>query len=308
MKPLIRDKILTFLYLPQGSSEPRSFRVSRNLLVSLVVAVMGALGVSGAVILHYSNRLKDVYTLENLEARNHQLRGQLDEMNGEVDVLKRQVAQNFDFQKKARILANLDALDDDVAQVGIGGPELGAGPALPALDAGTRFRVEATRNDIEKLMRQARLQKSEYEKIVSRLESANQQIRTTPSLRPVKLGFVSSRFGWRMDPITGRRTMHRGVDFSARLGTPVIATADGVVTYSGVWQNYGNVVEISHGNGFVTRYAHLQRRLVSKGQRVTRGDVIGRVGSTGRSTFSHLHYEIEEGGERIDPMRFVLAN
>jgi len=111
-----------------------------------------------------------------------------------------------------------------------------------------------------------------------------------------------------MDPISGRRTMHRGVDFSARLGTPVVATADGVVTYSGVWQTYGNVVEVSHGNGFVTRYAHLQRRLVSKGQRVTRGDVVGRVGSTGRSTFSHLHYEIEHSGERVDPMRFVLAD
>jgi len=98
------------------------------------------------------------------------------------------------------------------------------------------------------------------------------------------------------------------VDFSARMGTPVAVTADGVVTYSGVEQTYGNVVEVSHGSGFVTRYAHLQRRLVQKGQRVTRGDVIGRVGSTGRSTFSHLHYEIERAGERVDPLRFVLAD
>jgi murein DD-endopeptidase MepM/ murein hydrolase activator NlpD len=111
-----------------------------------------------------------------------------------------------------------------------------------------------------------------------------------------------------MDPITGRRTMHRGVDFSARLGTAVMATADGVVTFSGVWQTYGNVVELSHGSGFVTRYCHLQRRLVQKGQKVTRGDIIGRVGSTGRSTFSHLHYEIEQNGERIDPLRYVLMD
>jgi murein DD-endopeptidase MepM/ murein hydrolase activator NlpD len=305
---MIKDKLLTFLYLPEGSSEPRSFQVSRNLLGSLIITVLVALGVSGAVVLHYSSRLRDAYTVENLEAQNSELRAQIDAMGGEVDVLKRQVAQNFDFQKKARILANLDELDDDVAQVGVGGPELGNAPALLAVDASTRFRVLATRNDIEKLLRQARLQKTEYEDIVSRLEDANEQIRTTPSLRPVNVGFVSSRFGWRMDPISGRRTMHRGVDFSARLGTPVVATADGVITYSGVWQGYGNVVEISHGNGFVTRYCHLQRRLVAKGQRVTRGDVVGRVGSTGRSTFSHLHYEIEKGGERIDPMRFVLAN
>ena len=98
------------------------------------------------------------------------------------------------------------------------------------------------------------------------------------------------------------------MDFSARLGTPVMSTADGVVTYSGVWQTYGNVVEISHGNGFMTRYCHLQRRLVQKGQKVTRGDIIGKVGSTGRSTFSHLHYEIEQDGERIDPLRYVLTD
>jgi murein DD-endopeptidase MepM/ murein hydrolase activator NlpD len=80
------------------------------------------------------------------------------------------------------------------------------------------------------------------------------------------------------------------------------------VTYSGVEQTYGNVVEVSHAGGFVTRFAHLQRRLVQRGQKVTRGDVIGRVGSTGRSTFSHLHYEIEREGERVDPLRFVLAD
>jgi len=164
------------------------------------------------------------------------------------------------------------------------------------------------RDDIDKLLRQARLQKSDYETILAHLESANHEAHTTPSLKPVNVAFVSSRFGWRMDPITGRRTMHRGVDFSARLGTPVMSTADGVVTYSGVWQTYGNVVEISHGNGFMTRYCHLQRRLVQKGQKVTRGDIIGKVGSTGRSTFSHLHYEIEQDGERIDPLRYVLTD
>jgi murein DD-endopeptidase MepM/ murein hydrolase activator NlpD len=305
---VIRDKFLTFLYLPDGASEPRPFTVRRNALLALGATVLLALGASGWTVIHYSSRLKDAYHLELLEKQNLALRGQIDQLDGEMETLRRQVSQNFDFQKKARILANLDELSDDVAQVGVGGPQPRFAYALPEIDGRTRDRLLSAREDIDKLLRQARLQRADYETIVARLEASNEQLRTTPSLRPVNVGFVSSRFGWRMDPISGRRTMHRGVDFSARMGTPVHSTADGVITFSGVWRTYGNVVEVSHGGGFVTRYAHLQRRLVQKGQRVARGDVIGRVGSTGRSTFSHLHYEIEQAGDRVDPMRFVLAD
>jgi len=305
---VIRDKLLTFLYLPDGASEPRSFAIRRNALVALAVTVLVALGASGWTVLHYSSRLQDAYKVELLAKENGALRSQIDQLDGEMETLRRQVSQNFDFQKKARILANLDELSNDVAEVGVGGPALGLAYAIPELDAGTSNRLVAAREDIDKLVRQARLQRDDYETIVARLEASNEQVRTTPSLRPVNVGFVSSRFGWRMDPISGRRTMHRGVDFSARMGTPVHATADGVVTFSGVWRTYGNVVEISHSAGFVTRFAHLQRRLVQKGQRVVRGDVVGRVGSTGRSTFSHLHYEIEQEGDRVDPMRFVLVD
>lgn len=305
---MLRDKILTFLYLPDGSHEPRAFQVRRNAVWALAATVLIAVGASGWAVLGHSNRMKDAYLVETLANQNKELRGEIDNLTTELETLKRQVAQNFDFQNKARIIANLDDLDGDVAQVGVGGPSMSTAQALTSIDAKTRDRLFTARADIDKLLRQARLQTRDYEEILSHLESANEQIRTTPSLRPVNVGFVSSRFGWRMDPISGRRAMHRGVDYSARLGTPVYATADGVVTYSGVEQTYGNVVEISHPAGFVTRYAHMQRRLVQKGQRITRGDVIGRVGSTGRSTFSHLHYEIEQEGERVDPLRFVLAD
>lgn len=305
---MLRDKILTFLYLPDGSHEPRAFQVRRNAVWALAATVLIAVGASGWAVLGHSSRMKDAYLVETLAIENKELRGEIDGLTTELETLKRQVAQNFDFQNKARIIANLDDLDSDVAEVGVGGPSMSTAQALTSIDAKTRDRLFTARADIDKLLRQARLQTRDYEEILSHLESANEQIRTTPSLRPVNVGFVSSRFGWRMDPISGRRAMHRGVDYSARLGTPVYATADGVVTYSGVEQTYGNVVEISHAAGFVTRYAHMQRRLVQKGQRITRGDVIGRVGSTGRSTFSHLHYEIEREGERVDPLRFVLAD
>ncbi|MEJ2720662.1 MAG: M23 family metallopeptidase, partial [bacterium] len=133
------------------------------------------------------------------------------------------------------------------------------------------------------------------------------QLDSTPSIRPVPSGFVSSRFGRRMDPFTGRSSTHYGVDYSARLGTPIFATADGIVTFAGKWYQFGWTVEISHGEGFVTRYAHSSKILVKKGQRVKRGDVIARVGSSGRSTATHLHYEVIKDGKKKNPLAYVLS-
>jgi murein DD-endopeptidase MepM/ murein hydrolase activator NlpD len=251
--------------------------------------------------------MKDIYKLSAFERENHQLKSQLDEFSAELSKLRKNVAQNFDFQKKARILAQLDDLSDDVTEVGIGGPEYEYIQPVPHLDGPTREKILSGRTDVKKLLRQARLQSGGYQEIIASLQAASERQRSTPSLRPVNVGFLTSRFGRRMDPITGRRTMHRGVDYSARKGTPVFATADGVVTFSGRWQTYGKVVEISHGYGYVTRFAHLEKQLVHKGQRVKRGDVIARVGSTGKSTFSHLHYEVEVDGKRVDPLKYILS-
>jgi murein DD-endopeptidase MepM/ murein hydrolase activator NlpD len=217
------------------------------------------------------------------------------------------VAQNFDFQKKARILAQLEDLSDDVAEVGIGGTGYEYVQTVSYLDQPTRDKIMSARTDVEKLLRQAELQRNGYQEIISSLQATSDRQRSTPSLRPVNVGFLTSRFGRRMDPITGRRSMHRGVDFSARKGTPVFAPADGVITFSGRWKTYGKVVEISHGYGYVTRYAHLEKQLVRKGQKVKRGDIIARVGQTGKSTFSHLHYEVEVDGKRVDPLKYILS-
>jgi murein DD-endopeptidase MepM/ murein hydrolase activator NlpD len=111
-----------------------------------------------------------------------------------------------------------------------------------------------------------------------------------------------------MDPFTGRTSWHHGVDYSARLGTPIYATADGVVSFAGKFYEFGWTVEITHGNGFVTRYAHCSKLLVRKGKRVKRGDVIARVGSSGRSTATHLHYEVLKDGKKKNPLAYVLSN
>jgi murein DD-endopeptidase MepM/ murein hydrolase activator NlpD len=126
-----------------------------------------------------------------------------------------------------------------------------------------------------------------------------------PEGRPVHQGFISSYFGQRQDPFTGEEAIHKGVDFAGNLGDEVVAVAAGVVTWAGVQPGYGKLVEISHGNGFSTRYAHNERALVSVGDTVTRGEPIALMGSSGRSTGPHVHFEVLRNGHQVDPLTFI---
>lgn len=129
-----------------------------------------------------------------------------------------------------------------------------------------------------------------------------------PDGRPVHQGFISSYFGDRQDPFTGEEAFHKGVDFAASEGDQVVAVAAGVVTYSGPREGYGNLVEVSHGNGISTRYGHNERNLVTVGQMVTRGQPLSLMGSTGRSTGPHVHFEVLRGGHQIDPLSYIGSN
>ena len=126
-----------------------------------------------------------------------------------------------------------------------------------------------------------------------------------PSIAPIKSGFFSSNFGWRIDPFTGQNAMHEGVDYMVAAGTPILASAGGVVAYADKHPQYGNMVEIDHGNDIITRYAHASRLQVKVGQVVRRGEKIAEVGSTGRSTGAHLHFEVRYKGSAQNPVRFL---
>lgn len=126
-----------------------------------------------------------------------------------------------------------------------------------------------------------------------------------PEGRPVTSGYISSRFGERIDPFTGRNAFHKGIDFAGREGNSVVAVASGVVTWAGDRYGYGQMVELNHGNGYVTRYAHNAENLVNVGDTVKRGDVIARMGDTGRATGPNLHFEVLQDGRAVDPLTFI---
>ena len=139
----------------------------------------------------------------------------------------------------------------------------------------------------------------------SMISTRNLSRQIVPGGRPVTQGWISSYFGHRADPFTGRKAYHRGVDFAGPAGAQVVAVASGVVTYSKERFGYGKTVEINHGNGYVTRYAHNQKVLVGIGETVKKGQPIALIGSTGRSTGPHLHFEVLKQGRAVDPMSFV---
>jgi murein DD-endopeptidase MepM/ murein hydrolase activator NlpD len=126
-----------------------------------------------------------------------------------------------------------------------------------------------------------------------------------PSVMPVEGGWYSSNYGWRIDPFSGVRAFHEGADFMAEVGTPAYAAAGGVVIYSDMHPQYGNMIEVDHGNGLITRYAHLSKRLAKIGDVVLSGGEIGQVGSTGRATGPHLHFEVRQNGAPLNPSHFL---
>lgn len=143
---------------------------------------------------------------------------------------------------------------------------------------------------------------------LARMEQLESTLLTIPSAMPADISMMSSGYGYRRDPFTGAGAMHSGIDFKGPRGEPILAAAKGTVTHAGWKSGYGKTVEITHGNGLMTRYAHLSRIGVTTGQKIAQGNKVGAMGSTGRSTGTHLHFEVRMNGKAINPRPFLEAN
>ncbi|MBD3284787.1 peptidoglycan DD-metalloendopeptidase family protein [candidate division WOR-3 bacterium] len=172
----------------------------------------------------------------------------------------------------------------------------------------TRYRdVKEISATVEELLRKAKHQNESFAEIEARLNEDQMLRDHTPSIRPCN-GWQCSGFGYRIDPYTKRPRMHNGVDISNASGTPILATADGVISYTGYNSGYGLSVKLDHGNEMETYYAHLSSILVDPGEVVKRGQVIALMGATGRTTGTHLHYEIRVGGSPVNPLNYFIED
>ncbi|HKQ60180.1 MAG TPA: M23 family metallopeptidase [Candidatus Polarisedimenticolaceae bacterium] len=182
--------------------------------------------------------------------------------------------------------------------------ELPSHPAGGGLLDAQRSSVSALSGEVGALRSRGDVLDHSLERLDVALKQRISVLRATPTLVPA-VGWFSHGYGWRSDPITGGQEFHQGIDIVADAGSEVRAPADGVITQATRASDYGKVVDVAHGYGYATRYGHLSEILVRPGQRVERGDVIGRVGSTGRSTGPHLHYEVFRDGHRVDPWKYL---
>ena len=240
---------------------------------------------------------------EDLDAQQQDLARIERDVNDQVGALATRVGR-----MQAQLI-RLDALGKQLTEVAqlkrgefdfdeppsVGGPETaGEGPVVPALDA-MLDTMDAQIDD-------RRRQLTALQNLIMTRELARQVV---PGGRPVESGYISSLYGQRTDPFDGNQASHHGIDFAAVAGTQVLAVADGVVSHTGTDGGYGRMVEITHGNGYVTRYAHNAKLLVKPGQTVKRGDPIALMGSTGRSTGPHVHFEVLRDGRPMNPLSFV---
>lgn len=233
---------------------------------------------------------------DEFEQRERYVRENLDVMARKLGEMQVKMMQLESLGERVSGLAGVNPADLKVAN-GQGGV-LVSGPALTLPD------LQATLDDLESLTHQ---RTDLFTVMESRLFERKMQTLLIPTQKPVLQGDVGSAFGWRLDPFTGRTALHTGLDFRAETGTPILAAAGGVVVTQEFHPEYGNMVEIEHGDGLVSRYAHASSTFVKKGDLIKRGQKIAEVGNTGRSTGAHLHFEVLVQGVFQDPQKFLQA-
>ena len=209
------------------------------------------------------------------------------------------------FDDKLRVMANLEPNGKNSPFLGVGGSDPQLLNPKNMLETGHRKLVRKMHESLDHLDTEISIQNTSKAELCTLLENQKKMLACTPSIWPTR-GWVSSRFGYRISPFTNKREFHKGLDICAKMGAPIVAPADGVVSYVGKNYGYGNVVVLNHNNGLKTKYAHLEKSLVKKGQSVKRGEQIAQVGKTGRSTGPHLHYEVHLNGVAVDPLRYIF--
>lgn len=295
---------LTLMIVPGQSGSIRRFHVPRLWIrratlggVAFAVALL-ALGID------YVRVRSNLNELDRLRVETKEQRDQIQDYAQKMELISTKLARIDGFERKLRIITNLDPADP-LTLPGTGGTD---GEMLSADDVSWMSRGkrnEVMKEGLNTLASAMDAQDASLQVVIHHLEDQTARLVHTPSITPTH-GWVTSHFGYRMDPYTGERAMHKGLDIAGRMGTPVFAAADGEVIYASQKKSLGYAVKLRHGYNMETVYGHLQEVLVKPGETVKRGQQIGRMGSTGRSTGPHTHYAVLVNGKAVDPRNYIL--
>ena len=295
------EKGYTILVLSDTPSRARQWHLGeRGLRVALFGGALAILTIASLVIYSLTVQLDVAEHARLRETVKAQRR-----VATRLETLAQEVTRLRTFDHQIRRLAGMEEVQSLMA---MGGGTLELGKALAAGEqAEYEQLLERLYQDLQRLEREVALRAESLEAVTSYLTQQKNRLAATPSIWPTQdEGYVSSSYGHRASPFTGRRQMHTGIDIAAPRGTSILAAADGVVTFSGRMAGYGRVIVVTHGFGFKTFYGHNQKNKVRKGERVKRGQVIGTVGNSGYSTGSHLHYEVLVKDRTINPLKYIV--
>jgi murein DD-endopeptidase MepM/ murein hydrolase activator NlpD len=297
---------ITFLVVPENTSNVKQVKLSKAVLLLFTVFFVGGVAGLSYVLYDYMTLKRTMPSIRSLAQEVTSQKIQIQAYAEKIQALNSEMLALHDFEKKLRVIANVEAPAGQDAVFGIGGA-LGAADLenLPPVSENYSSVIRAMHSGLEQLDEASVVQQQAFEELHDYLQDRKSLLASTPAIRPTT-GWLSSGFGYRTSPFTGRREFHRGIDIATRGGTPVIAPADGVVTFAGKKGGLGKLVVIDHGYGKITRYAHLKKQLVRRGAHVNRGDKIALVGNTGRSTAPHLHYEVHVNGIPANPAKYIL--
>jgi murein DD-endopeptidase MepM/ murein hydrolase activator NlpD len=302
----------TILFIDDKGTPVRETLVSKRsirLFISLFLILFGIVG-TGAY--HYTRLHNAVADKENLIASLEQQkteiqsqRNQIQSFANEINKLKASLLSLNEFEHKIRIMANLEHKSDQASLFSIGGsmPD-DLDPNMP-LDQDHDRLIRNMHTHMEQVQQASSVQEDDFANLLNSLKDKRNLLAATPSLRPTN-GWISSDFGYRISPFTGRREFHNGLDIATKEGTPIIAPGDGVVTFADKKWLMGNMLTIDHGHGMITQYGHIKELIAKKGDRVKRGEVIALVGNTGRSTGPHVHYIVRLNGVPVNPENYIL--
>ena len=306
-------KRCTLIFIPEPQGDVHTVRFARWHITVLGAAVLNLLLSCGLLALTVTKLMRQHRDLATAGAVNTQLSADLDSQSKQIEEFATEMDSLVQFETQIRDLTGLPprrSSAEDTRQGGQGGEEKYSGyegsdlsgtPFFP----GGQMSVSGT---LSALLEEVRYRKETFHEVIDYVTREREQLAATPCIWPVNApdAWISSGFGYRQDPITGKRAFHDGIDLVAPVKSPVMATADGVVTFAAWDGGLGWVVTLDHGYGYKTRYGHNHKLLVKKGDKVRRGDVIALEGSTGRTTGPHAHYEVIRNGKNVNPYRYLV--
>jgi murein DD-endopeptidase MepM/ murein hydrolase activator NlpD len=300
-----KKEYFTFMFLPGPNERVRTLSISKSVLKTVFLAFIGVMLLSVYLVYEYRDVKGKVWELQAVREELMQQKTQVQSFALNMLDYKRQMFLLRDLDTKLRRVVSLGPRDKAQQLLGIGGPdELGLQNLANLGEKKQEEALKEMHQELTQLRGAASKQETSLQMLIEYFEDKRSLYASTPSVWPIR-GWVTSPFGNRTSPFSGILKFHEGIDIAAQTGTPVMAPADGMVMKAGFSSGYGNVVELSHGYGIKTVFAHNSRLNVKVGQRVKRGEVISYVGDSGSSTGPHLHYEVRLNNLPVNPVRYM---